>query len=435
MFERHEADGGLLGSLDATAMSAGDVFTPGLAIGPRGQAGRGFAFSTAPLEQPSVFDRIDLRGELPAGADVELYVNDVLRGAQRTPVNGRYEFLGVPLVRGTNEVRLVTYGARGERTEQTRLVNVGGGQLKPGQTTFDFGLAQEGRPVLGFGDVETVEQPGSGSTRAVASAAYGLNTQLTLVGGAGLYAVDDGDQRQLLTLGARTSLLGLAVQADAASDQTGGKGYALGLAGQRFGVSAVLRHSAYQDGLIDQTYSADRARPLVRHTELTADTSVPLLGDYILPLSLRMQRQAFADRTTTSLAAARVSTTLAGTLLSTGVDLVDQSGPDATMRRANGVVAASRATFGGWQVRGSLDYDLGLVPGVTSGSVTADREFSDTLALRFGVGESFGSDETSLQTGAIFRTSLADIMVSGDYAPDKEDLRLGLRLAFGLAPT
>ena len=37
---------------------------------------------------------------LPLGYDVELYVNDILRSGQRTPVEGRYEFLQVPLVRG-----------------------------------------------------------------------------------------------------------------------------------------------------------------------------------------------------------------------------------------------------------------------------------------------------------------------------------------------
>ncbi len=105
-FERHDVKGQLLGPLHATSISGGDTFTPALAIGPRGVGGRGFGFSTAPLEQTSVFNRIDLRGELPVGYDVELYVNDILRSGQRTPVNGRYEFLNVPLVRGVNVIRV-----------------------------------------------------------------------------------------------------------------------------------------------------------------------------------------------------------------------------------------------------------------------------------------------------------------------------------------
>jgi hypothetical protein len=54
--------------------------------------------------------------------------------------------------------------------------------------------------------------------------------------------------------------------------------------------------------------------------------------------------------------------------------------------------------------------------------------------MRFGVGEVFGSEETSIQAGALFRTSIADVTLSSDYTADTDDLRLGLRLAFGLAP-
>jgi hypothetical protein len=111
-------------------------------------AGRGISFTTAPLEQASVFDTIDLRGELPIGYDVELYINDVLRSGQRAPVQGRYEFLDVPLVRGINLIRIVSYGPRGERSEQVRVVNVGGGQLKKNQTTIEVGLVQQERPLF-----------------------------------------------------------------------------------------------------------------------------------------------------------------------------------------------------------------------------------------------------------------------------------------------
>ncbi|HWH18600.1 MAG TPA: hypothetical protein VNT77_09750, partial [Allosphingosinicella sp.] len=106
LFERRSVQGEL--PLGARRISAGDVFTPALAMGPRSVGGRGISFSTVPLEQASVFSEIDLRGELPIGYDVELYVNDVLRSGQRTPVEGRYEFLKVELVQGINIIRIVT---------------------------------------------------------------------------------------------------------------------------------------------------------------------------------------------------------------------------------------------------------------------------------------------------------------------------------------
>ena len=131
LFERRSLRGGLLGPLKARVVSVGDTFTPSLSLGPRGVGGRGIAISTVPLDETNIFNRVDLRGELPIGYDVELYINDVLRSGQNTPAEGRYEFLNVPLSPGVNVVRIVTYGPRGERTEQTRIVNVGGAARRP----------------------------------------------------------------------------------------------------------------------------------------------------------------------------------------------------------------------------------------------------------------------------------------------------------------
>ncbi|MDB5477365.1 MAG: hypothetical protein JWP49_2876, partial [Phenylobacterium sp.] len=143
LLERRSLEGHLLGPLHARVVSIGDVYTPSLTIGPRSLSGRGISFSTVPLDETNIFNRIDLRGELPIGYDVELYINDILQGGQNTPNKGRYEFLSVPLSRGVNVIRIVTYGPHGERSEQTRIVNVGGGQLKPGQMTFEFGAVQQ----------------------------------------------------------------------------------------------------------------------------------------------------------------------------------------------------------------------------------------------------------------------------------------------------
>jgi hypothetical protein len=83
---------------------------PPLSLGPRGAAGRGISFTTRLSSRRACSTRSDLRGELPIGYDVELYINDVLRSGQRAPVQGRYEFLDVPLVRGINIIRIVSYG-------------------------------------------------------------------------------------------------------------------------------------------------------------------------------------------------------------------------------------------------------------------------------------------------------------------------------------
>jgi hypothetical protein len=67
MLQRRSLEGDMLGPLRVREINVGDVYTPALAMGARSVAGAGFTISTAPLEQTSIFNRIDLRGELPPG--------------------------------------------------------------------------------------------------------------------------------------------------------------------------------------------------------------------------------------------------------------------------------------------------------------------------------------------------------------------------------
>lgn len=436
LFERHDVRGGLLGPLNATSAAAGDTFTPALPIGPRSVGGRGFAFTTAPLEQTSVFSRVDLRGELPLGYDVELYVNDILRSGQRTPVEGRYEFLQVPLVRGLNVIRIVFYGPRGERSEETRVVNVGGGQLKPGQTTFDFGVVQQETPVIELSgdDQPGAVSPAEGRTRVVALLTRGMTEKLTMTAGGAYYPDADGNDRGLITLGARTSIAGLAVLADAAGDDQGGVGLALAMAGQPWGLSVIGRHAEYSGGFIDEANPAIQLGvPLARHSEVTVDTSLRP-GGRSVPLSLRAQRDSYEDGAEALLAAARASTTFGTVLVSGGLDYRRDENASVVNRRLTGVFAASTFAAYRWQLRGALDYEVEPEARLSALTLTADRALSERMAVRLGLGHSFGEEEiTAFQAAANFKLPYGDLAVSGDYVTPDGDWRLGVQFAFGLA--
>lgn len=437
-FEKQDARGRLLGPLHATSWSAGDVFTPGLAIGPRSQGGRGIAFSTGALAPASVFDRIDLRGELPIGSDAELYVNDVLRSGQRSPVQGRYEFLDVPLARGTNVIKIVTHGPKGERYEQTRVYNVGGGQLAAGESVLSFGIVDQTRSVFRLGSDGVTQDSVSGGDgiRAVASAAYGLTSRLTLTGGAGLYPVAGGEPRTLLTAGARTGVRSMAVQADGAVDDQGGAGVSVGLAGQPWGLSAVARHSEFRGGFQDEVVgTGDVVRELTRHSEFALDSSGLQLMGAAVPLSLRTEIRAFTDRSSSALASLRTSGSVVGLLVSGGLDHQIDSNFSGTGSRTTGVIGATRFVADGWHYRASVDYLLGGDPRFSAASFTADRDLTDDLAVRLGVGHGFGEGgETALQAGTIWRTEFGDLALNSEYSPERDDLKMGVRFAFGLAP-
>lgn len=435
LFERRSLQGGLLGPLKARVVSIGDVYTPALSLGPRAVGGRGFSLSTVPLDETNIFNRIDLRGELPIGYDVELYINDVLRSGQNTPAKGRYEFLNVPLAPGVNVIRIVTYGPRGERSEQTRIINVGGGLLPRGRATFELGAVEQDREVFTFDGLgsapSTLER--AGGFRAVAAVNYGLTSFLTLSGGAALVPIDEEKYRAAYNVGLRTSLLGFSTQVDLAADDRGRTGAFIGLAGQVSGASIVLRHAEFRRGFLDENGPGfDRSRPTRQRTELSVDASVELTGR-IIPISARAARYAYADGTLNYLGSLRASTSVANVLVSSGFEYERTDGRASTYERLTGYVAASTFRDYAWQLRAALDYDI--LPELTARSlaITADRDITDTWAVRLGVGQPLDDLEgTNFTVSSIHRLRMGDLALSGDYNNRDNSWSLGAQLSFGL---
>lgn len=431
LYERRSATGDM--PLGLRRFSAGDVFTSGLALGPRGVSGRGISLSTVPLESVSVFDTIDLRGELPNGHDVELYVNDVLRGSQSAPRDGRYEFLAIPLSCGLNRLRIVIHGPTGERTEQERVINVGGGQLRAGETWLEAGLIEQERALIEpGGGIDSSLRLNVGAPRLVASIAHGLSTSLTLVGGIAAYSPSGEGPRHVANAGVRTSIGGFAVQADAAGDSQSGAAVSMGAAGRVGGVSTVIRHAEYRGGFADENVAlADPQRPMSRRTSVAADTSLPIFGR-ATPLSLRLLRTGYADGGSSWLIGARTSTSLAGALLSANMDYQRETSGGAAHGQLSGSLSASAIVGGSWQVRGLLDYEIVPDAELRTIAFSADRSVSEGLALRFGVGHSLsGRSETSMEAGPILRLPFGDLALTGLYTPQRGHLQLGVRFSIG----
>ena len=439
LLEKRSVDGDLLGPLHARVVDVGDVFTPGLSIGPRSLGGRGVEFSTVPLDQTNVFNRVDLRGELPIGDDVELYVNDVLQGSQNQAVNGQYEFLNVPLTQGVNVVRIVTYGPHGERNEETRIINAGGGLLRPGQTTLEFGAVDQNQPLLHIGDVDPfIVDHITGKPRVVANLNYGLTQSLTLSAGGAVYTDQLGVQRQLATGGLRTSIAGFSTELDLAGDNLGGEGASIDLAGRLFGTNAVLRHSEYRGGLLDENNAeADLERPLTRRTELDLDRSV-LFGGQPIPLSVRALRDQYADGGDAWITQVRGSASLGSILYSTGFEYdhtTDITGPDAgaLTQALRGFVGVSTFRNYKWQVRANLDYNALPDFRLSGVQIVADRTISDVWALRLGLtGTIDAPKDLGFLVGTTTKTKFGDLALTGQYDTHANAWRLGAQMNFGI---
>jgi hypothetical protein len=435
LFSRKDPAGRVAGPFGATRSSLGDTFTPTLPLGARSAAGRGVAITSEPLEQASVFDRTDLRGELPLGYQVELYVNEVLRGSQLQPVQGRYEFQGVTLAYGLNVIRLVFYGPRGERREDVRRINVGGGELAKGQTTYSFGAVQEGRNLLQVGrSADTSnDQAGAGKWRITAALAHGFTNATTLTAAFAQYTPRRDDTRQIGTVGLVTSFAGAAVQLDGAVDNTGGEALAAGLAGRYGAASIVARHSEYRGGFIDEVQSAGVGTiPLRRNTNVSVDT-VLNLGRSEIPASFHVARDEFEDGAQDIQAGARLSKAVSRYLVSSAFQYEHRSGGGSPGQDIlNGALDMSGLVDAVWQLRAGMSYTAVPKLKLEAAGFTADRNIGERTALHLGVNHTFGdSGQTTFEAGQTWRFQPADISLVTSYTTKINDVRLSLQLSLG----
>lgn len=435
-FTRRSEDGHLLGSLGGTMAAAGDVFTPAMPIGARSVGGAGFVFSSTRIDQASVFQRINLRGELPVGYDAELYVNDILRSGQRgSTAQGRYEFNDIPLVRGRNAIRIVLYGPRGERVERTRVINVGGGQLAAGKTTLDLGVVAQDRAVIDLSDAALGGFSRTrGDLRAVLGLAHGLSEGLTLTAGLARFTDNAGTVRTTGNIGTRNSLLGMAMQADLASDFKSGRAVSLGLAGRLAGVSFLGRHVEYGGGFADESNTSfDASRPMQRYSEVVFDLAVPLPGSLGLPVSGRIDRAEFVDGGKSLTARARTTANLGGTLVAIGADYNHRSQPGFSDTRVNGNIGAMRLINYTWQLRATADFRI--TPGLKMETlgISADRALGEHYSMRFGATRTFSNKDLGLQAGLTARLPFMSATLGGNWSTGQNRWRAGLQLNFGIA--
>ena len=439
---RKDYDGHLLGPLRGTDAEIGDTFTPSLSLGERSAAGRGVFFSSAPLNSGSVFSHLDLRGELPDGWQVEIYVNEVLQNAQTAANQGRYEFLNVPLSYGANTIRLVFYGPHGEQRQEVRHYTFGSGQLDKGKFAVNVGAVQEATnvvqlpPSFGPGGAAAPNGAGEGKPRAAVELEYGLSDALTVVGGLAQYTPVTGRTRRVVEEGLRTSLRGVAVQVDAAEDLAGGEATAFSLAGRLSGISFIARDSEYQGVFYDETQrSGISGALLTRSSELRLDWVERFFkGGFGIPVSLDVQRDEKQDGSTFTTASARLSAVPGGTFLASTLAYSRSAGPTSgAIDTFAGDIEASRLFGAGWQVRSGVQYELLPTPVFQSVFVNLDHALSRRNSLRLALSQALSSGmATNLQITDSWRLKRANISVTTSFDSHLHDFRVGLELSFGL---
>lgn len=428
---RKDPDGRALGPLGGTRAGLGDVFTPSMPIGAAGFAGRGLFYTSAPLENLDLATPLNLRGELALGEEVELYINEVLQAAQTSPVQGRYEFLDVPLAFGLNTIRLVFYGSQGQRREVVRRINFGTGQVEYGRLVFRFGAVEQGLTVFNVG--QRTVSPSTGEARLAVMADYGLTPGLTISAGLARFTPDGDEARSLAAVGLRGSLGPVAAQIDIAFDDTGGSGGTVGFAARPFGVSVIARHSEYQGGFIDETRQlgvVDLA-PLRSATDLRLDGQVKGPRGLAVPVSFNLRRLRRMDGIVLTDAELRASAPLGRLYASSSVAWQDDTSNGAGPRWLGSTDVATLLSSR-LQLRGGLSYELSPDPRVETAYATLDWQVTERNALRLGIVRTLGpSSETSLQASNLWRADRFDLAFNASYETESREWRVGVQMGFG----
>lgn len=431
---RQDPDAELLGPLSATSFALGDVSTTSMQLGLRSISGRGITLTNAPSQQTSVFDKVDLRGILPDGYEVELYRNDILVGSTRDAVNGQYEFLQVPVDFGLNVFRLVFFGPQGQRSEVVQRISVGDGRVREGQLVYSLDAAQKGLNLLGVTPPNFVAPGDYGDWRVAGQLAYGLSSGLTTMLG-GSWFQSEGEDRWIGTAGVRTSISGIAVKADFGVANGGAYAFGGGIA-SRFGRSAItLSHTEYSGLFPDETKSIGLSF-LRRATELDFNTSFKLGDDItglVVPLTARLRNYVDVDGRNTLLAGFRASTRLSGLLVSNTLDYSRSSGGD---------LEANTQLFGNFDLatlgrsktnaRVSLGYQLAPQTDLVNASFEINHALDDRTSLRASAGYLFSEHAPVFGISGVREFDKFTLALDGNYNFVDNSYFVGLRIGFGL---
>ncbi|WP_239805520.1 hypothetical protein [Croceicoccus hydrothermalis] len=431
--ERVDADNRALGPLGGRRAVLGDVNTPDARLGARNVPERGLFFSTSPLSRFDFSAPVVPEGDLPAGEDVELYVNGVLRASQADEGVGRYRFEGLTLPMGDNLVRLVFYGAQGQMREEVRHVPLGAGQLQPGESVFQLGIAEAFKPVYGFGLANFMHR--EAGPRVTLGMDYGLTSSFTVHADLTRYDPWGAGARIAAAAGVKTIVARTGLDALVAHDTLGGRAASLLAATRRGSFDLRASHSEYAGGFIDETRGpiGFGLGALRRASELRMGVAAPLPGGMLLPLSFDLRYADFDRDGARFDANIRAGVSLGRAYVNLLLGRQRRSGPVAMERN----VAAAEAIV---PLAEAVTVRTGLTYRMTDGAGVERAFIASQFRNRFGefqLGASRydrGVANTLVDMSHRYRIAGVDITTAGGMELDTGDWRASLQLSFVLAP-
>ncbi|MEM6414238.1 MAG: hypothetical protein AAF720_06225 [Pseudomonadota bacterium] len=374
---RSSAAGDLGGALTLTQAIVGDVAAPQNRLSAATKNGRGAFISNYALYQPDIFDSTTLRGELLDGWEVELYRNGVLLNSQMSREDGRYEFIGIPILFGENEFKLIFYGPQGQVREEFRDFYAGDALTPKGKTQGFLALSQQETATL-F-ERREIERDGAGDFRLNGRIQHGLTKRLSI--GLGVASYTLRDSRKTFVDASVQANLGIAnVIIDGSADIEGAAAAAVSLQSGVGGVSLFASHEEYFDYESELTPS-NALDPIHRRSNVRADFILPLRRRSSLPVTTSLQYSEFSSGRKIVDGAARVSAAIGAISISKEVLATWQYEQNLEDLRLSG-----RTLFNYYTrlavLRGEVAYQFEPRARFASAAVTADFRIRETFGGR-----------------------------------------------------
>ncbi|SFF88607.1 Outer membrane usher protein FimD/PapC [Neptunomonas qingdaonensis] len=411
--------------INITQVSIGDIFTPRIGLISAGTSGNGLEISNFPVSRSSNFSTTDLRGEMALGWEVELYRNGIFLNSLPPRNDGRYEFLGIPLIYGSNVLKLSFYGPQGQRREKTQVIIVGSEQLSPGISQFRFAAIQPGK------DLFAVNETDKPKTDIQYSLEYenGLSNNHTLTSSLTRLFLND-TQQTYAGIGLRSSIFGAATELELVKQQNAGHAAKLYLQTRRLGLNINASHAYYKDFSSDDvTQSSSNSQ--LSSSELRLDTSKTAGVLPSIPISLSGTFDRFESGRQDLSLSNRLSLHLKGASLTNTLDWSEsrQDGISSN-RSATGSFLMNAPLQNSLRARASLNYTLAPTTGLDTARLTLDWN-QDSNKFRFGAGHNLTSHDTSYSFSVNRLFQNLTFGFSANYS-DNGNAFLGASLSFGL---
>jgi hypothetical protein len=419
---RHDPDAGLLGPLHARSVALGSITVPSVANVMIGSpTGNGVMVSNRPLDQPTSFDRQNLRGNLPPGWDVTLYYNDALLAYQQSRGDGLYAFDDLPLSFGPNEFRLVFNGPLGQVRVERQSFLLDHSIVAPGEAFYS--VVQQRADSSGTRGVATID---GGSMRSVAQVDVGVTRAISMNGTfVRKPDLSTGEEMTYGQLGLRAYLDSMIVSSQLTTSQKGGLLAEIDAKTRLFGYSVDLTHLQRQGGfksdVLDDQSDAIRFRDALR-----------ILGAYRpvgLP-TISLELDALRDQLTTGGEridlTGRVSTMVKGTSVSNTIEWQDQAGSSTAL----GTLQLSRRVMD-IGLNGQVGYTISPKASLQSYSLTADRALGDAYRINVGFQHTTSSPLTLVSAGLSKNLGSFGLALSTSYS-SRHEVAVGVQLFIAL---